>query len=208
MKHIHTFPLFENVTSTEALSIELHEALYETPEGKDLLAITTQKFRDVEKTQASFLSRDIPELGDRRFATIKPTRKAIGGKLVWICGFHPFEEFGPPYYEGGSFASAKDCVWGLWVQLVISLCSQIFVDPVERKEHALLIEKDPSLFEGKAYDIKDLKFLITHLKEIMARDIKEPHTSSVLRERFPQIWKTLIDLPGANTLADLGELGF
>ena len=171
MRHIQSYALYENVARRDFAG-ELHHALYETPEGKDLLAITTQKFRDVEKTQAVFLSPDLPELGDRRFATIKPTRKAFLDKPVWVCGFYPFEEFGPPYYEGGTFASARDCVWGLWIQLVISLCSQIFVDPVERKDHALLIEKDPSLFEGKAYGIDDLKFLITHLQEIMAGKIK------------------------------------
>jgi hypothetical protein len=93
------------------------------------------------------------------------------------------------------------------MMLVLYLCSQIFPDTLIRREHVKLIRSNIKLFEGHAYDVEDLKFLITNLKDILSSSFS-PNVAWVLSQKFPRIWKTLSDNPGVSTLADLGDLGF
>ena len=207
MKHLQTYTLYENVARRD-FSGEIHHALYETPAGGDLLAITAHRFREKEKITSAFTSA-IDHLGNYRFAIVEPRNRMDGNPTVWSWGFYPYDNPGPPYVKGGDFMTAEECLRSLWLDLVTRLCDEIFVDPGEIMIHMFLIKAHRKLLEGQAYGIDDLKFIITNLKGITEGKV-DPTVASTLRKKFTSIWKYLGDKKndGLETAADLGELGF
>jgi len=218
MKHLQTYTLYENKTRQD-LESELKYALEETQAGRDLLAInkTTGMASEKFKTWARFSY--VKRGGTTVFPTVEtnyikknanfgPNLTTSDVDIMWSWGYRPVSGYGNVYFHGGDFPTAEDCLRSLWTDLVLLICdAEIFPDTLIRKEHVELINSNISLFEGHAYDIEDLKFLITHLKGILSAKVK-PEVARVLRQRFPAIWQTLSANPGANTIADLGELGF
>jgi hypothetical protein len=211
MKHLQTFSLFESVNTSIPGADELRHALYETDAGKDLRALVSLHFLGPSSTHirmwaATFISDELPDLGTGKFVAVEPVTRE-DGQLVWNYVFRSHAMFGPPARNSEDFTTVENCLRGLWIHLVTSICGQIFPGPHDRYEYASLVENNISLFEGHAYNAGDLKFLITHLKEILSSRVS-PKVAVVLRQRFPTIWQTLNDNPGATTSADLGELGF
>ena len=220
MKHIQAYTLYEN-KSRRDLYEELKHALYETQAGKDLSAIAkcTDLASEGYKTWARFKSQ-IDYMGDRRVMVIETTYKsggerqgAIGDQLMWTWGYQPASEWGPHYQHGGDFFTAEQCLRGFWLDLITRLCGEIFADDQERQEHVTLIETYAELLTGHAYDLADLRFLITHFKSIATGDISrmDHAAASALREKYPLVWKEILDKhdpDSLGTLADLGELGF
>jgi hypothetical protein len=148
---------------------------------------------------------DIKRGGD----TVFPSVKSTVNSEFWIWGYRPTDGHGTQYFHGGNFSNAEDCLRSLWTDLVTLICDEIFPDPSVRKEHKDLIRSNITLFEGRAYGIEDLKFLISNLRGIMEGGI-DPSAAAVIRKRFPYIWKSLGDKKndGFETSADLGDLGF
>jgi hypothetical protein len=220
MKHLQSYPLYEN-KSRRDLYEELKHDLYETQAGKDLSAIArcTHLGSESWKTWARFKS-EIDYMGDRRTVVVETTYNnggklhvAPGDQLMWTWGYQPASEWGPRYQHGGDFLTAEQCLRGFWLDLITRFCGEIFVDDQERQEHVTLIETYVKLLAGHAYDLADLRFLITHFKGIATGDISRmDHAAvSVLREKYPDLWQEIlkrVDPEGAETSADLGELGF
>ena len=219
MKHIQTYTLYENKTRQD-LESELKHALDETQAGKDLLAInkitgmaseshkTWARFSYVKRGGATVFPAVETNHKGKNVAFGDPIPTTFDGDIIWSWGSRPVSGYGNVYLPGGDFSTAEDCLRSLWEDLVLLICdAEIFPDVLIRKEHVELIKSNIKLFEGHAYDTEDLKFLIAHLKDILSAKVK-PEVARVLRQRFPDIWQTLRDNPGANTIADLGELGF
>ena len=220
MKHIQTYTLYENKTKQD-LESELTHALYETQAGKDLLAInkitgmasesykTWARFSYVKRGGATvFPVVETNWIGKNYIPFGDPIPTTLDGEIRWSWGYRPAGGYGNVYLPGGDSPTAEDCLRSLWADLILLVCdAEIFSDVSIRKEHVELIKSNIKLFNGHAYDMEDLKFLFTNLKDILSVKVK-PHVANTLRQRFPSIWKTLSDNPGANTVADLGDLGF
>jgi hypothetical protein len=202
MKHLQTYTLYEN-KKRQDLESELKYALEETRSGKDLLAINkiTGMASESWKTWVRF--SNVKRKGDMIF----PTVESMTNSGYWSWGYRPVDGHSTQYFHGGDFSDAEGCLRSLWMDLITLPCDEIFPDSSVRKEHADLIRSNISLFEGHAYNLDDIGFIITHLKEILSSRVS-PNVAGVLRQRFPAIWQTLNDNPGATTSADLGELGF
>lgn len=205
MEHIHTFALFESETRRDFAG-ELHHALYETQAGKDLLAITSHRFREKEKISTTF--KVILSSIAFSSAIVKPWNGMDGKPTSWIWQYASATE-GPPYIHGGSFFTAEECLSNLWLDLVVSLCEQIFADDKERIFHEILVKDHIQILSGHAYETMDLIYLIDNLKGIVEGKV-EPSVANILRKDFPSLWQTMSDQKGGGyeTIADLGELGF
>lgn len=206
MEHIHTFALFESETRRDFAG-ELHHALYETQAGKDLLAITSHRFREKGKISSTFSSA-INRLGDYNSAIVKLRNGMDGKPTSWIWQYASATE-GPPYMHGGTFSTAEECLSNLWLDLVVSLCGQIFADHKERIFHEILVKDHIQILSGHAYETMDLIYLIDNFKGIVEGKV-EPSVANILRKDFPSLWQTMSDQKGGGyeTIADLGELGF
>ena len=91
--------------------------------------------------------------------------------------------------------------------------SEIFLDAYERQDHIELIRNRPELLTGHAWTLDDLRFLIPNLKSIATGDISgmDHATAAKLREKYPLVWKDIVDKhdeDSLGTFADLGDLGF
>lgn len=212
MRYLQTFSLFENVAIDEAIDTELSKAIFKSKPGRDLLALVHflgPSRTHIRKTEATFNSREVAKLGERRFVAIEPVTRSKNSPRVWSYVFRSFAMSGPSPQKGPDFPTVEDCLRGLWVDLVTSLCDEIFDNQKERTEHASLIKANLKLIEGYKYGVEDIIFIITNLKGITEGRV-EPNMASTLRKKFPHIWKSMgVDKnDGLETVADLGELGF
>ena len=221
MKHLATYSLFESKENPwdlpdnpfrVALGKELHHAVYDTQEGKDLLAVASFRFRTRDESTGVFTSL-VVALDDFRFVIVEPQRRIPEGPLVWSFGIYPYDNPGPPYIPGGDFPTIGKCLRALWIRIVTMLCDEIFLDAYERQRHVDLIGDNLEILAGHEYSLADLRFLIPHLKRIATGDISgmDHATAARLREKYPDVWKVILDKndpDSLGTLADLGDLGF
>jgi hypothetical protein len=206
VKYLKKFSLLEGFPSSgKNKDNKLKDALYTTPAGKDLRAVANVRELGPSPTHlGEWYATFYTHIGNRGFVAVEPVTR--DGQLFWNYGDR-YRFDSDTVRNWRMFTTAEDCLRGLWMMLVLYLCSQIFPDTLIRREHVKLIRSNIKLFEGHAYDVEDLKFLITNLKDILSSSFS-PNVAWVLSQKFPRIWKTLSDNPGVSTLADLGDLGF
>ena len=223
MKHLTTYSIFESNENPWALPLsplkqdlgeELKHVINDTQEGKDLLAVTSMRFRNREQSEVVFTST-VTGLNNYRFAIVEPAfhRREKGVPLKWTLGLYPYDNPGPPYVHLGDFPTIGKCLRALWVEIVTMLCDEIFLDAYERQDHIELIRNRPELLTGHAWTLDDLRFLIPNLKSIATGDISgmDHATAAKLREKYPLVWKDIVDKhdpDSLGTFADLGDLGF
>ena len=223
MKHLTTYSIFESNENPWALPLsplkqdlgeELNRVINDTQEGKDLLAVTSMRFRNREQSEVVFTST-VTGLNNYRFAIVEPAfhRREKGVPLKWTLGLYPYDNPGPPYVHLGDFPTIGKCLRALWTEIVTMLCDEIFLDAYERQDHIELIRNRPDLLAGHAWTLDDLRFLIPNLKSIATGDISgmDHATAAKLREKYPLVWKDIVDKhdpDSLGTFADLGDLGF
>jgi hypothetical protein len=132
---------------------------------------------------------------------------SLNGKENWTQCWVSSSEFGP---------CTSEETLDEFLKLLLTIVMNKLIDDSIRykyKEHLelqALIEENLDLFIGHGYTMNQIKFLIDNLKEIVSGKIS-PSLMSEIRKGYPNLWLELIkdlDQEGANTLADLGELGF
>ena len=223
MKHLTTYSIFESNENPWALPLsplkqdlgeELNRVINDTQEGKDLLAVTSMRFRNREQSEVVFTST-VTGLNNYRFAIVEPAfhRREEGVPLKWTLGLYPYDNPGPPYVHMGDFPTIGECLHTLWTEIATMVCSEIFLDAYERQDHIELIRNRPELLTGHAWTLDDLRFLIPNLKSIATGDISgmDHATAAKLREKYPLVWKDIVDKhdeDSLGTFADLGDLGF
>ena len=149
MKHVKTFKLFEAATR-QSVTDEIVNALENTIEGKDLLAIATRSSESLAGSPDPYKARktgrvEINNLRGKSYIT-----QLDNGK--W---YHAVEATGRIYGEG-TYDSLNDCIRGMWTDFIVNSTS-IRPKGMPLKMYAGFVNKEINKLIGKNLSTAEIR---------------------------------------------------
>lgn len=178
MKHVKTFKLFE-AANRQSVTDEIVNALENTVEGKDLLALASSKGEDGPYKPIKTGKVEINNLRGKTYIT-----QLEDGK--W---YHAVYATGRTYGEG-IYNSLNDCIRGVWIDFITS-SNYIRPQGMNIKEYKKFVDQEINNLIGKNLSTVEIR---KHLSKAYFGG-KEPMTERAPIFSSPR-WKQIFDFIG------------
>lgn len=196
MKYLESYQLFEAETRQE-ITDEIVNALENTPEGRDLLALASREFKysdHIKKTSRYTARRtgrvEINNLRGRTYIT-----QLDNGK--W---YHAVEATGRRYGEG-YYDTLRECIRGVWRDFILESTSIVPMG-MPRKMHKEIAGKELPNLAGKGFTQNQIR---EHLRGLYAGGNQMMDSTSPIFSS-PR-WKQIFDFLGLEKLTRRDDTG-